>query len=137
MSIEAFQIEYHKDFEKEFERLAVKKKFKKLPDQIIEIVSEFEHGKFSGDKIAHSDFPIPHDVYKMRLPNPDANVGKSNGYRVIYMVVMETKTVIIFIIYYKKEQPTVSDTYINGLIDGYFLNSLPEEELNQDDRNGE
>jgi len=28
----------------------------------------------------------------------------------------------------KKEDAAVSDTYIDGLIDGYFLNLLPEEE---------
>ena len=29
---------------------------------------------------------------------------------------------------YKKEDATVSDVYVNGLIDGYFMSSLPEEE---------
>ena len=46
----------------------------------------------------------------------------------IYMVVTEKKLVILLTIYYKKEEETVSDVYVYGLIDGYFLNSLPEEE---------
>ena len=81
-----------------------------------------------GDRITHRDEPTPYDVYKLRLPNPDANVGKSDGYRVIYMVVTENKVVVFLTMYYKKEDAAVSDNYINGLIDGYFLNLLPEEE---------
>ena len=128
MEREAFKIKYEQDFLNEVERLAVKKKFKKLPDQISRLVDEFEQGKFSGDKITHDDFPLSHDVYKLHLPNPDTGAGKSNGYRVVYMVIAETKIVLLLIIYYKKEQPTVSDTYIKGLIDGYFLHSAPEED---------
>ena len=128
MKSEIFEIKYHSEFDKKVQRFIVKKNFKKLPDQIEELVDEFEKGNFSGDRITHKDLPAPHDVYKVRLPVHDINVGKSNGYRVVYIVVTEVKIVVFLTIYYKKEQPTVSNTYINGLIDGYFLNSSPEEE---------
>ncbi|MCL2485908.1 MAG: type II toxin-antitoxin system RelE/ParE family toxin [Endomicrobia bacterium] len=126
-NVEVYEVQYLNDFDKSFERLSKKKKFKILPKQINELINDLEQGKFEGDKITHTDEPTPYDVYKIRLPNLDTSVGKSNGYRVIYMVVTESKIVVFLTIYYKKEQPTVSDVYIKGLIDGYFLNSLPEE----------
>jgi len=126
--IETFEIDDTKDFQKQVRRLAKNKKFKTLPYQIDELIDKLERGEFEGDKIAHSDIPTPHDIYKLRLPNPDTGVGKSNGYRVIYMVVTETKIVVFLTIYYKKEDAVVSDNYINGLIDGYFLDLLPEGE---------
>ena len=43
------------------------------------------------------------------------------------MVVTENKIIVLLTIYYKKEDATVSEVYINGLIDGYFLKSSPEE----------
>jgi mRNA-degrading endonuclease RelE of RelBE toxin-antitoxin system len=114
------------DFPKQFRRLARKKGFHSLPDQIGDLTSDLEKGKLDGDRIAHNDTPTPHDVYKLRLPNPDADAGKSNGYRVIYLVVTENRIIVLLTIYYKKEQADADDTYINGLIDGYFLGLLPE-----------
>jgi len=127
-NIEVFEIERHVDFIKNVKRFVVKKKFLHLPEQIKELSEKLKRGEFEGEKITHRDSPTPYDIYKLRLPNPDTNVGKSNGYRVIYMVVTETKIVVFLTIYYKKEEAAVSDTYVSGLIDGYFINSLPEED---------
>jgi mRNA-degrading endonuclease RelE of RelBE toxin-antitoxin system len=126
--VEAYQVEQGKDFVKEAKRLIGKKKFFSLPKQIDALIRDLEEGKLDGDRIAHREMPMPHDVYKLRLPNPDANAGKSNGYRVIYLVVTENKIIIILTIYYKKEQPEADDTYINGLIDGYFMSGLQTDE---------
>ena len=128
MNVEAFEIRQDSDFTKNVERFLIKKKFQHLPKQIQELTDKFRRGEFEGDKITHNDLPPPYDVYKLRLPNPDTNVGKSNGYRVIYMVITEKKIVVFLTIYYKKEDATVPDKYIDGLIDGYLLNLLPEEE---------
>ena len=128
MTIDAFEIEYHAEFDKEMNRFIVKKKFKKLPGQIRELVSEFETGNFSGTLIMRKDSPIECEIYKVRLPNEDTNVGKSNGYRVIYFAASKEKLVVLLAIYYKKEKPSISESYITALIDGYFLNSLPEED---------
>ena len=127
-SREMYEVETLSDFDKEFARFVKKKKFKTLPKQIDELIDKFEIGEFDGKRLTYSEIPTPHEVYKLRLPNLDTKVGQSNGYRVIYMVVTETKIVVIMTIYYKKEDAAISDTYINGLIDGYFINSLPEED---------
>jgi len=67
-------------------------------------------------------------VFKIRLPNNDTNVGKSNGYRIIYLARHDNRTVAFLFIYYKKEQESIADTYVSALVEGYFLHSLPEEE---------
>ena len=126
--VEVYQIDARPDFERGIKRLVTKKKFLSLPAQVRELKEKFQSGNFEGDRLSHNEHPTPYDIYKVRLPNPDTNVGKSDGYRIIYMVVIEKKIVIMLTIYYKKEDATVSDVYINGLIDGYFMNSLPEEE---------
>ena len=128
MKINFFEIRQEPDFENAVDRFLLKKKFRRLPNQIKELSEKLQKGEFEGDKITHQDFPTPYDVYKLRLPNPDTGVGKSNGYRIIYLVRTENKIAVLLTMYYKKEDATVSDTYITGLIDGYFLHSLPEED---------
>ncbi|MCL2485910.1 MAG: hypothetical protein FWF32_07660 [Endomicrobia bacterium] len=125
--IEVYEIDDTQDFQKNVKRFVNKKDFKKLPTQIKELMDDLIKGDFPGTKISHKDLPTPHDVYKLRMAIPDINVGKSDGYRIIYMVVTEFKIVVFLTIYYKKESPTVSDTYIGGLIDGYFIHSPTED----------
>jgi mRNA-degrading endonuclease RelE of RelBE toxin-antitoxin system len=118
------------DFPKQFRRLVRKKKFHLLSDQIDEVIENFEKGNFTGDfdgdEILRVEAPIPYSVYKLRLPNPDADSGKSNGYRLIYLMVSENALVVLLTIYYKKEIADVSDNYVKDLADGYFLGLLPE-----------
>jgi mRNA-degrading endonuclease RelE of RelBE toxin-antitoxin system len=128
MSIEMYSLTYiHPDFDKQADRLIEKKKFRKLPSQIAELVVELEKGNFAGDILFHSDNP-PYDVFKVRLPNEDTKVGKSNGYRIIYLARYDNRTVAFLFIYYKKEQESVADSYVSALIEGYFLDSLPAED---------
>ena len=128
MQIVAYEIRESADFSARFERLTKKKRFFTLPDQIEEATTAFMKGEFEGDLIRHSDFPVPHDVYKLRLPNPDANTGKSGGYRVLYMVATKKRLVFFMTIYYKKEEADLPDRYIEGLIDGCLLEMLPDNE---------
>ena len=131
--LEIYDVRPDKDFAKAVKRLIKKKRFYSLPKQIDELISDLEKGMFDGDLITHQDTPTPYDVYKIRLPNPDANVGKSNGYRVIYFVVTESKIVVLLTIYYKKEQEEFDEIYINGLIDGYFMSGLQLEDTDDDE----
>jgi len=116
-----YEIETLEDLDKNVERFVKKKSFKSLPNQLEELQLKLINGEFPGDRIRHRDEPEPVDVYKLRLPNPDTNAGKSNGYRIIYIVVTERRIVVLLTIYYKKEQESVTDTYVNGLIDGYLM----------------
>jgi len=125
------KIEYfvseHSDFEKQFDHFVWKKRFKALPKQIMELREPLLSGDFPGTLIKKSDTPTPYEVYKLRLPNPDANAGKSNGYRIVYIVVTERKIVVFLAIYYKKEG-VVSDAYIDGLVQGVLLDTIPYED---------
>jgi hypothetical protein len=71
--------------------------------------------------------PTRIEVYKLRLPNPDTNAGKSNGYRVIYAIAVEHKLVVILTVYYKKETDTISDDEIRGMLNAFIASYLPAE----------
>ena len=124
-NIEYFEIEPLDEFANSLSNLVKKKRFHTLPSQIRDLNNDLKKGVFPGDLISVSSEPKAYKVYKLRLPNPDANVGKSNGYRIYYLVVTESRLVVILTIYYKKEIEAVSDIYIKGLIDGYFLDTTP------------
>jgi mRNA-degrading endonuclease RelE of RelBE toxin-antitoxin system len=113
-------------FDKDVERFVVKKKFRKLPAQIREVAEAFSRGELDGALLSHRTSPIAYDVYKTRLPNKDTNTGKSNGYRLIYIVKTEDKIVVLLTIYYKKEIENMSDHDVDMLIKGYFLRDAPE-----------
>jgi mRNA-degrading endonuclease RelE of RelBE toxin-antitoxin system len=119
--VDVFEIEYSDDFEANVNRLVKKKKFRKLPDQIGELICDLKKGDFQGTLIRHLDLPVKHDVYKLRLLNKDTNEGKLNGYRVYYSVMLDDKLVLLVTIYYKKETESVSENFIDGLIEGYLL----------------
>ena len=133
MQIDFFEVQPLDEFKKRVERLTKKKRFLSLPNQIGDLFDAFRKGEFEGDRIKRVEAPIAYDVYKLRLPNPDANAGKSNGYRVIYLVVTEVRIVVFLTIYYKKEEADVSDQYIDGLIDGCILDMIPEDDPTPDE----
>jgi len=119
--VNVFEVDQTEDFRKEIKRFVKKKKFTNLPNQIKELVDNLQKGNFHGVLVKRTVSPIKYDEYKLRLPNEDTGEGKSNGYRVIYAVMSEQKLVLLITVYYKKEQPDVSDNFIDGLIEGYLL----------------
>ena len=127
--LEVFEyfVDSRPDFQREVKRLIRKKKFNTLQKQIDELMSDLERGQFNGTCLTVSDVPVPHKIYKLRLPNPDAGVGKSDGYRVVYVVITEHKIVVLLTIYYKKEQATITDHEIKLLLEGYLMSLLIEE----------
>ena len=131
--IEYYLMEHHIDFQKGVKRLTKKKRFVSLPWQVEELEKGLEKGNFPGTLHRRSNDPVPHEIYKMRLENPDAHVGKSNGYRIFYLVVTEQKIVAMLTIYYKKEDEAATDGYIDGLVSGFFLDTLPFDESDRDD----
>ena len=121
INVEYYEVEYTTDFAKNIRRLTKKKQFVNLPHQILELEAKLSSGEFPGILIRQVDLPEEHKVYKLRLPNLDAKVGKSDGYRLIYTVFLPRRIVVLLTIYYKKEQESVTETYIKGLIDGFLL----------------
>lgn len=123
-----YEVSETDSFNKEVVRFVKKKKFKKLPLQIIELEEKLSKGEFFGDLIFKATDQKPYNVYKMRLPNPSNNEGVSDGYRVYYIVVPKDKQVVLLAIYYKKELSVLPTGYIQGLIDGLFQNYIVEDQ---------
>ena len=119
--IEYFEVDETKDFQKKVDRFVKKKNFRKLPNQVNNLIDDLEQGKFDGTLLRTVKEPVEHDIYKLRMPNEDTKEGKSNGYRVIYAVTAEQKLVLLVDVYYKKEENDVTESYVSGLIDCYFL----------------
>ena len=118
--IECYEIDTTDDFDKAVERFVTKKNFKKLPHLIEDVKGYLAKGDFHGNLLFDIEKPRPIKVYKLRLPNPDANVGKSGGFRLIYAIETALKFIVLTVVYYKKEQAAVSEAYITGLINGFF-----------------
>ncbi|MDR0903132.1 MAG: hypothetical protein LBM59_00685 [Ruminococcus sp.] len=120
--IELFETENTDEFDKEVKRFVKKKKFVALPDMLEVLADEVRAGVFGDNVWFHDETPTPYDVYKKRLPNPDNNDGKSNGFRVIYAVMAEHKFVLFASVYYKKEVTEIKERYVRALIEGFILN---------------
>lgn len=122
-----YEVKDTEDFDKSVTRLVRKKKFRKLPEQLEALTNELQAGQFTGTELLVVDNPH-YRVYKKRLPNIDTKSGQSNGYRIIYIVIFEQKTVGLLEIYYKKETDDLEDNYIKLLVDMFLASVLPAEE---------
>jgi mRNA-degrading endonuclease RelE of RelBE toxin-antitoxin system len=125
--IKVYEVVVRDEANDAIKRLVRKKKFASLPKQIFDLADEFEKGIFDGDVVLTYEEPAHIVVYKVRLPNPDANVGKSNGYRVIYAVAIERKLVAMLSVYYKKETATISDHEIRAMLNAFIADYIPED----------
>lgn len=96
-----------------------KKKYRRIDEDISDIVSELEKGNFIGDEIANLKLPVGESSYKVRAANSDMRVGKSNGYRIIYYVVKDDFDVFLLIIYSKKDHDNISENEILDIISVY------------------
>ena len=81
----------------------LKRKYPAVTTEVRKLVAELENDERPGDKIPG----VGYDVYKVRLPNPSAQRGKSGGFRVIYYVQLATRIVFVTI-YSKTEQSNIS-----------------------------
>ena len=79
-----------------------KKKYKKIYSDIKTVTDELEKGNFVGVKLEGLNIPEDTAVYKVRVANSSANVGKSHGFRMIYYVAIEDE-VYLLAIYSKKD----------------------------------
>jgi len=100
------------NFDRDVKRL--KKRFPALKRLIGDVISDLETGETLGDRIPN----IEYAVYKVRLPNPDAQKGKSGGFRVIYCLITEDGALLLFI-YSKSDQTDVPIEVIIQLIDEF------------------
>jgi mRNA-degrading endonuclease RelE of RelBE toxin-antitoxin system len=81
----------------------LKRKYPAVTGQVRKLIDQLENDERPGDRIPAVGF----DVYKVRLPNPSAQRGKSGGFRMIYYVQM-TDNVYLLKVYSKTEQADIS-----------------------------
>lgn len=93
-----------------------KKKFSKINDDIDSVTVELEQGNLLGDRLEDLDVPENIAVYKVRIANTSANVGKSHGFRLIYYVVIDEKVYLLSIYSKKDDNRIPSDKQIEFLI---------------------
>jgi len=93
-----------------------KKKFLKINDDVKTVTIELEKDNLVGDRLEGLDVLENISVYKVRIANSSANVGKSHGFRLIYYVVIEGKIYLVSIYSKKDDSRVPSDKQIELLI---------------------
>ena len=89
-----------------------KKKFKKILDNIESILPDVAAGNLVGDKLSGFNLPEGAALYKVRIANSSANVGKSNGFRLIYYLAIENEIYLLTIYSKKDDERIPSDEQI-------------------------
>ncbi len=109
-------------FEEDIKYYIQKKKFTKIDDDLDPVILELEKGNLLGDTINDIKISSPYHTYKVRVANSNTNVGKSNGYRLIYYVVKDEKEIYLLTVYYKKEDKDIPNKFeIASIINQYCL----------------
>ena len=77
---------------------------------------ELEKGNLVGDKLEGLDLPENTAAYKVRIANSSANVGKSNGFRLIYYLAIADEIYLLSIYSKKDDNKIPNDAQIELLI---------------------
>lgn len=103
------QVSFASAFEKEIKQL--RKRCPRIQQDIQPLIHRLLDGETPGDQIQSTGYTI----YKVRLPNRDAQRGKSDGYRVIYYV-RTARRIVLLTIYSKSDRSDTSADDIQAII---------------------
>ena len=103
-------------FEEDVKFYRQKKKYKKIDRDIEPVLIELEKGNLVGDKLEGLDLPENTAAYKVRIANSSANVGKSNGFRLIYYLAIADEIYLLSIYSKKDDNKIPNDAQIELLI---------------------
>ena len=106
-----------------------KKKYTKIKQDIITVTDELINGNLVGDKLEGLDLPENTAAYKVRIANSSANVGKSNGFRLLYYVAIEDEIYLLSIYSKKDDIRVINDKQIELLIKNILTDENSEEDL--------
>lgn len=109
MTDPSIEVRVTPNFERSLKRLS--KKYRRIGYDVDPLIQKLRSGEKPGDQIPGVGFT----VYKERLPNRDAQAGKSGGYRVIYYILTES-TIYLLEIYAKTEQTDIPLEHIRRII---------------------
>lgn len=108
-----------RSFNKRVRNFIKKKNYRKIDDDILPAYEAIIAGNLIGEDIQELGLPEGHKVFKEYLPNSSANVGKSNGFRLIYYYDSNQSKVYFLTIYSKKDQEDIENKEIKRLIKLY------------------
>ncbi|MBR1645267.1 MAG: hypothetical protein IJ685_00675 [Selenomonadaceae bacterium] len=109
-------IKWSKNINDDVKYYVRKKKYKKILDDIDSVLPDLLAGNLVGDKLEGFNLPEGAAIYKVRIANTSANVGKSNGFRLLYYVAIED-TIYLLTIYSKKDDERIpNDAQIAMLV---------------------
>lgn len=97
------------------------RKYPAVLNEVDKFLSTLENDERPGDKIPN----VGYDVYKVRLKNPSAGMGKSGGFRVIYYVRLADH-IVLLTIYSKSQQSDISAEQLRRIIEEYIPPSVSE-----------
>jgi mRNA-degrading endonuclease RelE of RelBE toxin-antitoxin system len=116
-------IEASPTFNRNLRNLA--KKYRSIQNDIKPIVEQLEKGEWLGDRIPG----VGYAVFKLRVRNTNAKIGKSGGYRLIYYLKTATR-IILLTIYAKSEQVDIAPEDIQNIIADYEQRAVESREEN-------
>ena len=118
----AYEIITTPNFERDIEFYYKKRKYKHIEKDISPVLEELEKGNLIGDEIPNITSILNEHTYKVRVANTDTNVGKSNGYRLIYYAIRDAMTIYLLALYYKKDDNNIpTNTEIIDIINKYCV----------------
>lgn len=94
----------------------LQKRYPHITQDTNPLIEQLKRGETPGDHLQVKEYSL----YKVRLPNRDAQRGKSGGYRMIYYIRTMTR-IILLTIYAKSDQNDISLEEI-----GEIIANLPE-----------
>ncbi len=77
----------------------LRKKYPHLSHDLHPLTEQLQNGETPGDRLQNVE---PFIVYKVRVPNTDAQRGKSGGYRVIYYCKRSELVFLVYIVFQKR-----------------------------------
>lgn len=109
-------INWTKQLDSDIKYYVKKKHYKKIFDDIEPIITELESGNLLGDRLEGLQLPENTAVYKVRIANTSANLGKSNGFRLLYYVAVADEIYLLTIYSKKDDERVPNDSQILMLV---------------------
>ena len=104
------------DFTADVKYYIKKKKYTKIRDDIKPIVEALKANNLVGDEMKNLHLEEGTAAYKVRVANSSTNVGKSNGFRIIYYAVIGEKAYLLTIYSKKDDERIPNDARIMMMI---------------------
>ncbi len=90
----------------------LKKKYRHIKDDIIDIIRRLESDATLGDPVPGWD----REIWKIRAASSDMKRGKSGAFRIIYLFKENDRKVYLLTVYFKGDKDDISDDEIEKLL---------------------